>query len=267
MKISTNRKIILTATFALLFSGCTTTGNYSIAPCRVCPPVIPDNTLVIFIGAFPDLGKWGRVPQLAGQFHNCGVNAVFFEPWDHFGDHKLVANAIRTAVRCRGQRVMIVAWSYGAVTGLKALKILEPEGVCVDTFMEIDCFNLKTHMWGDVQRRNVRRNVVVRSAFNNAPKEYGRYNFYHLEDWEHLASPTNPVTIKVIHQELARLAEIQNPSPGYETPIPPLSSDPPITEFPISELAEDFEADVKPLVSELPKIETISSSRPVAYDR
>lgn len=246
----TSRTLILTALATLLFSGCTTTGNYSIAPCRVAPPVIPDNTLVIFIGAAPDLGKWARVPELAQQFNRCGVNSVFLEPWEQLGDHKIVADWIRTAVRCRKQRVMIVAWSYGAVVGLKALKNLEREGICIDTFMEIDCFNLRWHMLGNVKRSNVRRTVVVRSAFNGKPDEYGPCSFHHLEDWEHLASPTNPHTIQVIHHELARIAQMQGTRTEAAPAIPSLQTpDPPLSAFPVRELVpaavgkSDAEAD------------------------
>lgn len=182
------------------------------------------DTLVIFVGAWPDVGKWGKFPELCQHFQRCGVNARFFEPWDQLGDVKLLASWIRHAVRCRGQRVMLVCWSRGTITGLNALKKLEPEGVCIDTFVEIDCFNVYVNTLGNVKRTNVRRNVIIRSRLNKEPTEYGRgrYIFHHLDNLGHLESPRNPRTKCIVRNEIYRFQNLYRRTLPAVQPVVPL---------------------------------------------
>ena len=106
----------------------------------------------------------------------------------------MLADMIRNAVRCRGQRVMLVGWSYGAVVGLQALQIVEKEGICVDTFVELDCFNLQFYMGDNFHPPNAGRVIVIRSQLNQPAAGYCHPEAYELDSFWHLGVPTNDNT-------------------------------------------------------------------------
>ena len=162
------------------------------------------DSLIIFIGADRDLGNWGKVPELTQEFQGCGYNAVYFDPSAQFNDPEVLASWIRTAVKCRGQRVMLVGWSYGAVVGLKAMRIVAAEGICVDTFVELDCFNLSCHMRGDIQPSNAGRIVVIRSKLNRPIKGYNCPCVLKLNSCWHLGAPTHADTKCLLRSEANR---------------------------------------------------------------
>lgn len=168
--------------------------------------------LIIFIGADRDIARAGRVHEVVEDFRACGYNAVYFDPWKQLHDDEAVACMIRHAVRCNGRRVMLVGWSYGAVVGLKALQIVAREGICVDTFVELDCFNLNFHMGDRVQPTNVGRVVVLRTQLNKPVREYCRAEVHRLDSCWHLGAPTHPRTQCVLKSEMNRLAVVEYPS-------------------------------------------------------
>jgi len=161
--------------------------------------------LIIFIGADRDVGKWGKLPEVTAKFCRCGYSAVYFDPWKQLHDDELLASWIRHAVKCRGRRIMLVGWSYGTVVGLKALRIVAREGIRVDTFIELDCFNLNRHMGKCVHPSNADRVVVIQSRMNRVAQGYRCPIVHRLDSCRHLGSPTHPHTTRVLFSEARRL--------------------------------------------------------------
>lgn len=161
--------------------------------------------LIIFIGADRDVAKMGQLERVTREFKASGYNAVYFDPWKQFNDDEALANVIRQAVQCQGQRVMLVGWSFGTVVGLKALQILEREGICVETFIELDCFNLTFYMGDHFQPSNARRVIVIRSKLNGPTEGYRCAEVHKLESYWHLGVPTHRSTRCVLLSEANKL--------------------------------------------------------------
>lgn len=160
---------------------------------------------IIFIGADRDFVRLGHVERVTDDFKSCGYNAVYFDPCKQFNDPEALACMIRNAVRCRGQRVMLVGWSYGTVVGLKALQIVEKEGICVDSFVELDCFNLCFYMGDHFHPTNAGHVVVIRSKLNQPVEGYCCPTAYRLTSMWHLGVPTHQHTRRVLMCEANRL--------------------------------------------------------------
>lgn len=214
------RNLLLMPIAALIISavGCQT--HQAALSCgEGCTGAADQDPLIIFMGADRDLGKWGKVPEIAAEFRSCGYNAVYIDPWKQLHDADLLASTIRKAVRCRGRRVMLVGWSQGAVVGLKALEIVAREGICIDTFIELDSFNTNRYMGDSPQPANVRRVVVIRSRMNRQTRGYRPAAVHSLETYWHLGAPTHPHTQNVLLAEARRL---QNAN-SHEVPAMPES--------------------------------------------
>lgn len=160
--------------------------------------------VIIFVGASRDVAKMGRVPQLSEKFRECGYNATYFDPWRSLRDVDEVCDLIRMHRR-RGSRVMVVGWSIGTVVGLKALHRLQKEGVDVDTFVEVDCFNLKRYMGDHVHPCNAHRVVVIRSSLNQPVEGYYRPAVHRLDTAWHLGVPHHERTVCVLKSEANRI--------------------------------------------------------------
>ncbi|MEQ9406696.1 MAG: hypothetical protein RIK87_03180 [Fuerstiella sp.] len=213
-------------------SGCQTTTTGLVSCGESCTGEVAQDTLVIFIGADRDVGKWGRLPEVAADFRCRGFNAVYFDPWKQWHDDELLADWIRKAVRCRGQRVMLVGWSYGTVVGLKAAEIVRREGICIDTLVDLDCFGLNWHMGDDIHPSNVGRVVVIHSGLNRrVPEGYRCPSVHFLDTCWHLNAPTDPHTTRVLLSEACRLQSWNQPQPTT-VPMSNLSAAPPIEQLP-----------------------------------
>ncbi len=185
-------------------SGCGNTGCGN-AGCGDVECACGQEPLIIFIGADRDIAKMGQLEQVTEDFKSCGYNAEYFDPWKQLNDPEALACMIRKAVRCRGQRVMLVGWSYGTIVGLKALEIVRQEGICVDTFVELDCFNLCFYMGEHFHPANAGRVVVIRSRLNQPVEGYCRPAAYRLTSMWHLGVPTNDHTRRLLFCEANRL--------------------------------------------------------------
>ena len=105
----------------------------------------------------------------------------------------------------RANSFMLVGWSYGAVVGLKALRIVAREGIRVDTFIELDCFNLNCHMGKCIHPSNADRVVVIQSRMNRVAQGYRCPVVHKLDSCWHLGSPTHSHTTRVLFSEARRL--------------------------------------------------------------
>jgi hypothetical protein len=199
---------LLTLTVLMLFAvsaGCHTrrTETQSCVGDESCAAA--GSPLIIFIGANRDLMKSGKLPQVTDDFRAYGYDAVYLDPWTQMGDAELLADWIRTAVTCQGRQVMLVGWSYGTVVGLEALDIVASEGIGVDTFVELDCFNLTWHRGDGLQAANAQRVVVIRSSRNQRTVSYCRPVVHRLDKFWHLHVPTDERTRCILLAEANQL--------------------------------------------------------------
>lgn len=187
----------------LLFTcGCQTAhqARYSCGETTDC-----GDPVILFVGASRDVAKMGRVPQLADDFRSAGYSSIYFDPWRSLQDVDKVTDIIRQQRR-RGRRVMVVGWSIGTVVGLKALKQLHREGIGVDTFVEVDCFNLPLYMGGDdFHPCNAGRVVVIRSQLNQPVEGYNRPAVHRLKTPWHLSVPHHDQTVRILKAEANRI--------------------------------------------------------------
>lgn len=189
----------------LVSGGCTTLHQSPLAGRIAHHPEECSNVSVIFVEATPDFGNWGQMPQLSGCFYRCGVRAFYFDPSVH-GDASALASWIAQE-KSRGQKVMVVAWSYGMVHTLDALKLLASRQICVDTIVSVDCFWLNWHRGSDLQPPNAERVVLIYRDQARLPEGFSAPVVHRIETYRHLAVPGHQHTVDVLFQETIRLGE------------------------------------------------------------
>ncbi len=190
----------------LASEGCTTLHQSTIAGCIASHPEQCSNVSVIFVEATPDVGNWGHLPQLSGYFYNCGVRTFYFDPSVH-GDATALASWIAQE-KSRGQKVMVVAWSYGMVQTLDALKVLEARQICVVTIVSVDCFWLNWHRGSDLQPPNAERVVLIYRDQSRLPEGFAAPVVHRIETYRHLTVSGHQHTVDVLFQETLRLGSI-----------------------------------------------------------
>jgi hypothetical protein len=117
---------------------------------------------------------------------------------------------------------MLVGWSIGAVVCIEALELLKREGICVDTYVEVDCFFLNRHVGECNLATNADRTVVIRSKLNGTPRGYRNPCLYRLDTMWHLKVPTSDQARWILTQEANRVraAAVLNAVPD----IPPVTN-------------------------------------------
>ena len=187
----------------LLAGGCTTLHQSPLAGNIACRPEQCSNVSVIFVEATPDIGNWGHLGELSGRFHHCGIRTCYFDPSVH-GDANVLASWIEHE-KSRGQKVVLVGWSYGVVEALDAVKLLESRHVCVDTIVCIDCFWLNWHRGDDLQPSNVDRVVLIYREHSRLPEGFCNPVVHRIDTYRHLTMAGHRHTVDVLFQEAIRL--------------------------------------------------------------
>lgn len=198
-------RVPLLLMFLAIFAtgGCTTLHQSPWAGHIANNPELCSNVSVIFVEATPDVGNWGHLGQLSGRFHRCGIRTCYFDPSVH-GDANVLASWIEHE-KSRGQKVVLVGWSYGVVQTLDAVKLLESRHICVDTFVSVDCFWLNWHRGDDLQPSNVDRVVLIYREHSRLPEGFCNPVVHRIDTWRHLTVPGNQHTVDVLFQEAIRL--------------------------------------------------------------
>ncbi len=191
----------------LVSGGCTTLHQSPLAGHIACHPELCSNVSVIFVEATPDIGNWGHLGQLSGRFHRCGIRTCYFDPSVH-GDANVLASWVEHE-KSRGQRVVLVGWSYGMVEALDAAKLLESRHISVDTIVCIDCFWLNWHRGTDLQPANAERVVLIYRDQARLPEGFSAPVVHRIETYRHLAVPGHRHTVDVLFQETIRLGGCQ----------------------------------------------------------
>jgi pimeloyl-ACP methyl ester carboxylesterase len=166
------------------------------------------NVSVIFVEATPDFGNWGQMPQLSGNFSRSGVRAFYFDPSTH-GDASTLASWIASE-KSRGQRVIVVGWSYGMVCTLDAVNLLAEREICVDTIVSVDCFWLNWHRGRDLQPKNVDRVVLIYRDDARLPEGFSAPVVHRIDTCRHLAALGHQHTVDVLFRETIRLGEARD---------------------------------------------------------
>lgn len=192
----------------LAFGGCTTLHESRWAGHIANCPELCSNVSVIFVEATPDIGDWGHLGQLSGRFHRCGVRTCYFDPLVH-GDAEVLASWIEHE-KSRGQKVVLIGWSYGVVQSLDAMKLLESRHVSVDTFVCIDCFWLNWHRGDDLQPSNADRVVLIYRDQARLPQGFRNPVVHRIDTYRHLTVAGHQHTVDVLFQETIRLGGCEN---------------------------------------------------------
>ena len=197
----------------LCSAGCATVHSSPLANRISLEPELTENVSVIFVEATPDLGNWGKLPQIAGYFRRSSVESFYFDP-DVHGDAQALASWIRHERVDRGRRVLLIGWSYGLVQALDALKCLESTNVRVDTLVSVDCFWLNYHRGEQLQPKNADRIVLIYRDCAQLPTGFLCPVVHRIKTCNHLAVPGHARTMDVLFRETIRLRQISgNPGP------------------------------------------------------
>lgn len=167
--------------------------------------VSPDNIVVICVDSPVDFAHIGKFDRLDDQIRRMGVRQTYFFNQYRHGNANNLAHWIRCVKwRNPSHRIMIVSWSFGAYTTLKALRKVESEGICIDSFVILDSF-----VYRDVTRgrhpTNVGHYVLVYRTINRLPSGIVNGSVYRVNSWRHLDVPSAPITTHAVSMELARL--------------------------------------------------------------
>jgi pimeloyl-ACP methyl ester carboxylesterase len=200
--------LLLVSLMMFCNAGCATVYTSSLANQIAHDPELAENVSVIFVEATPDLGNWGKLPQISGYFHQHSVETFYFDP-DVHGDAQALAGWIHHEKVIRGRRVIVVGWSYGLVHALDALKCLESQNVSVDTLVSIDCFWLNYHRGDQVQPANTERVVLIYRDSAALPTGFSHPVVYRVDTLNHLAVPGHRKTMHVLFRETMRLRQCE----------------------------------------------------------
>jgi hypothetical protein len=199
-------------------AGCATISCSPLATHIAHHPELCANVSVIFVDATPDLGNWGRLPELTNYFHCSGVESFYFHPNVHGGEQCLASWIYHEKVQ-RGRQVILVGWSYGMVDSLDALRILEKQSVRVDTLISIDCFCLNFHRGCHLQPSNADRVVLVYRESAALPEGFHHPAVYRVETCNHLKMPGHSATVNTLFRETLRLGQIQAYGKSAHPPV------------------------------------------------
>jgi hypothetical protein len=202
-------RVVLIFLSLLAVSGCTTLHvpasmsqccGYGVAAC-------PDRC-VILVEAIPDLGRWGRLPQIAELLRENGVETIYFDPTKDGLSAESLASVIRYQ-RCKlGKQVMLVGWSYGTIQSLDALHLLSQEGVGIETFINVECLNLNMHRGFDVQPTNVNRTVLVYRNLSWLPRGFCNPVVKRLDSIRHLQAMGDVDCVETLYNEARMMPSV-----------------------------------------------------------
>ena len=215
--------ILLSSLILLNAAGCTTVYSSPLANQISRAPELAENVSVIFVEATPDLGNWGKLPQVSGYFHHHAVESFYFDP-DVHGNAQVLAGWIHHEKIERGRRVVVVGWSYGLVQALDALKCLESQNVRVDTLVSIDCFWLNYHRGDFLQPSNADRVVLIYRDTAELPTGFSQPVVYRVATRNHLAVPGHGKTMNVLFRETMRFHQQIDGSKQSALQVPAVTS-------------------------------------------
>jgi len=193
------------ASLALLLSGCTVMQGSPVAEQVSCSFTPCDDVCVILVEATPDLGNWGKLPEIACYVRDKGLDTVYFDPDVNGRAPEDLAACIRYNRCVRGKRILLVCWSYSTVQALDALDVLACEGLGVETMIDIECLGLNIHKGFDLQPSNASRVVVVRRTLAMVPKGYCNPVVVRLDTPRHLQAMCCSQCLDTIFREAYRL--------------------------------------------------------------
>lgn len=200
--------------FALMVwtNGCACLRCTPTAQAVAANPASLAGTTVIFVESPRDIFQVSCLPDVAAHFEDQGISTLYYDPWVEPFNAPSLAEYIRY-VKCNcGQKVMLVGWSLGTAMSLDAIDILGAEGVSVDTFVALDCFNLNFHRQCYVHPPNIGRMVVVRSTLFAFPEGFNNPVTHVIDTCNHFAVPTHPQTLEMLFSEAALLGASRPPA-------------------------------------------------------
>jgi hypothetical protein len=158
-------------------------------------------THIIIVDSPADPCRIGSLEQLSGDIRRAGFrNVSFFNPWTD-GDAEALASKIRgIKQRCDHSKVVLIGWSMGTLWIRDAAARLEPCGVQVDSFINLDSSFYR--MQGGATPANICRNLLIYREQNTLPDGVHNARVVRVDESMHLAVPTNWRTVQAILCEL-----------------------------------------------------------------
>jgi hypothetical protein len=175
-----------------------------------CAPVY-----VIIIDSPVDPLRIGRLNQLAGVIRRAGFsNVEFFHPWVKGRSHHLTHRVLEIRRRCPDARVVMIGWSMGTIWAGNAARSLAAQGVCIDSFINMD-----SKLYGPTSSGgyppNIHRTLLLYRNNANVPSGVPGSYLVRVNEFMHLRVPSNTSAQNAIVRELRHVA-----SNGMPTGMP-----------------------------------------------
>jgi pimeloyl-ACP methyl ester carboxylesterase len=144
----------------------------------------------------------GQFEQVANSLRRSGCSNIEVFSFYKQGNDKRLAERIRE-VRTQNPngQIVLVGYSMGALMVERALALLEPEGVVVDSAIYLDSYTLQR--FGSISKpQNVSRNVLVYRLDSTVPEGLPRAETYRIDVRKHLDVPTSQQCYDILAYEL-----------------------------------------------------------------
>lgn len=219
------RAPILCSLFGLLLLSAAMNGCTSIAsPCPVLvselqnrPQQNLDDVHVIFVDS-PFLPK---LSPICCEMRKRGMNnAIYFDPFRDGGGCVLSKHVRDIRAENPNSRIMLVGWSFGALSIKSTLEHLDVDCEGIDTIVYIDSSLIKLcHLTGHPD--NYDRAVMIYRSVHRPPRCL-RYDAIRCVDtWFHGSVPGNAGTINQLYEEAIRLADDAASPDDFPLPYAP----------------------------------------------
>ena len=143
-------------------------------------------THIIIVDSPADPFRIGSLDQLAGDIRRAGFQNVSFYSPVADGDAAILASKVRgIKQRCEHSKVVLIGWSMGTLWIRDAATRLEPCGVQVDSFINLDSSFYR--MQGGETPSNICRNLLIYREQNTLPEGIHNARVVRVDESMHLA--------------------------------------------------------------------------------
>ena len=217
-------------------SGCATTPRSAFVcdaeqRCDQCR----DNVHIIFVHSPVDIADTARLETVALFFRNSGfMNTTNFTVYQS-RDCNGLANRIRRIHECHcNSRILVVAYSSGALLARQAARQLEEENYCIDSLVYLDA-DILNYVHSE-EPCNIRRHVLIYRDGVKVPELCRNEDVCRVEEWNHFRVPTHHCAVDRMLSEAIALADeasqCQPAAPTRVVPPEPQAPYEPLPELP-----------------------------------
>jgi hypothetical protein len=166
------------------------------------PPCCANNVHAIFVESPFDVLNIGRLSSVADSLRQAGcANIETFSLYKHGNDSRLADRIRGLRSQNPNGRIVLVGYSTGALMVERALTVLEPEGIRVDSSVYLDANILNVFGAGN-RPQNSDRTLLIYRRTATVPEDIPRSETYFVDVGNHLNVPCSQQCFDVLAHEL-----------------------------------------------------------------